>query len=238
MFDRDDANTEIVVEALIDVQRAIGDLPRELSMALRRRRGVYKLNLREDRAAQEKGAVVNRSHAVRARKSAPNASEVNRLDRADVLGGVRPFRGRDHAWNVEFTHLLIDDRYGADTPVSKGSQSPATCSKVIEAQDVPTQFGIWEDLRVTRSSTYIQHFLIELLDEAGAHSHEDNVAMTNAIIDIGLSDKTHHEQSEDLQEWVNTYAWAATDDTTSNDERKQQEDAEKSELDDDFKADS
>ena len=80
-------------------------------MALRRRREIYKLNLREDRAAQEKGAVVNRPHALRARKSAPNASAVKRLDRADVLEGIRPFRGRGHAWNVEFTHLLIDDRY-------------------------------------------------------------------------------------------------------------------------------
>ena len=150
-------------------------------MALRRRRGIYKLNLREDRAAQEKGAVVNRPHAVRARKSAPNASAVIRLDRADVLGGVRPFRGKNHAWNVEFTHLLIDDRYGADTPVSKGSQSPATCSEDLEAEDVPTQLAIWEDLRVTRSSTYIQHFLVELLDEAGADSHDDNVTMSNAI---------------------------------------------------------
>ena len=41
---------------------------------------------------------------------------------------------------------------------------------------------------------------MELLDEEGAHSHEDNVAMANAIIEIGLSDKTHHEQTEDLQE--------------------------------------
>ena len=91
---------------------------------------------------------------------------------------------------------------------------------------------------MTRSSTYIQHFLVELLDEARAHSHEDNVAMANAIIDIGLSGRTHQEQTEDLQEWVNNYAWAATDDTTSNDERKQQEDAEESELNDDSKADS
>ena len=60
IFDRDDANTETVVEALIDVQGAIGDLPHELSMALRRRRGIYRLNLREDRAAQKKGAVVSR----------------------------------------------------------------------------------------------------------------------------------------------------------------------------------
>ena len=77
-----------------------------------------------------------------------------------------------------------------------------------------------------------------MLDEEGAHSHEDNVAMANAIIEIGLSDKTHHEQTEDLQEWVNIYAWAATDDTTSNDKKKQQEEAEESELDDDSKADS
>ena len=107
MFDRDDPNTETVVEALIDVQRKIGELPHELSMALRRRRGIHKLNLREDKAAQAKGAVVNRPHAVRARKSAPNALAVDHLDRADVLGGARPFRGRDHAWNVEFTHLLL-----------------------------------------------------------------------------------------------------------------------------------
>ena len=139
MFDRNDVNTETVVEALIDVQRAIGDLPHELSMALRRHRGNYRLNLREDKAAQEKGAVVNRPHAVRARKSAPKASAVNWLVRADVLEGIRPFQGRYHAWNVEFTHLLIDDRYGADTPVSKGSQSPATCSEDLEAEDVPTQ---------------------------------------------------------------------------------------------------
>jgi hypothetical protein len=59
MWDRDDPNTETVVEALIDVQRVIGDLPHELLMALRRRRGIYRLNLREDRAAQEKGAIVN-----------------------------------------------------------------------------------------------------------------------------------------------------------------------------------
>ena len=62
--------------------------------------------------------------------------------------------------------------------------------------------------------------------------------MANAIIEIGLSDKTHHEQTEDLQEWVNTYAWAATDDNTSNEEKKQQEEAEESELDDDSKPDS
>ena len=177
---------------------------------------------------------MNRPHVMRARESAPNASAVNRLDRADVLGGARPFRGRDHAWNVEFTHLLINDRYGSETPVSKGSQSPATCSEDLETQEVPTQFAIWEDLRVTRTSTYIQNFLVELLDEAGAHSHEDNIAMANAIIEIGLSDKTHHEQTEDLQEWVNTYAWAATDETTS----KQEDETEESELDDDSKADS
>ena len=79
---------------------------------------------------------------------------------------------------------------------------------------------------------------MELPDEAGAHSHENNVAMANAIIEIGLSDKTHHKQTEDLQEWVNTYAWAATDDKTSKEERKQQEEAEESELDDDSKAES
>ena len=60
------------------------------------------------------------------------------------------------------------------------------------------------------------------------------MAMANAIIEIGLSDKTHHEQTEDLQEWVNTYAWAASDETTS----KQQDETEESELDDDSKADS
>ena len=62
--------------------------------------------------------------------------------------------------------------------------------------------------------------------------------MANAIIEIGLSDKTHHEQTEDLQEWVNTYAWAATADNTSNEEKKQQEGAEESELDDNSQADS
>ena len=55
-----------------------------------------------------------------------------------------------------------------------------------------------------------------------------------AQVEIGLSDKTHHEQTEDLQEWVNTYAWAATDETTS----KQEDETEESELDDDSKADS
>ena len=48
--------------------------------------------------------------------------------------------------------------------------------------------------------------------------------MAYAIIYIGLSGKTHHEQTENLQEWVNTYAWAAMEDTTSNEERKHQED--------------
>jgi hypothetical protein len=38
MWVRDDPNTETVVKALIDVQRAIGNLPHELLMALRRRR--------------------------------------------------------------------------------------------------------------------------------------------------------------------------------------------------------
>jgi hypothetical protein len=91
---------------------------------------------------------------------------------------------------------------------------------------------------VTRSSRYIHNFLVELLDEAQAHSHEDNVAMANAIIDIGLSGRTHQEQTEDLQEWVNTYAWAATDNTTSNEGTKQDDDADASEIDDDSKADS
>ena len=61
--------------------------------------------------------------------------------------------------------------------------------------------------------------------------------MANAIIDIGLTGKTHHEQTEDLQEWVNTYAWAASEDCTSNDDKQQQEQTEESELDDDSKAD-
>ena len=91
---------------------------------------------------------------------------------------------------------------------------------------------------MTRSSTYIQNFLVELLDEARAHNHEDNVTMANAIIDISLSGKTHQEQTEDLQEWINTYAWAATDNTTSNQEKKQEEDTDASELDDDSKVDS
>ena len=89
-----------------------------------------------------------------------------------------------------------------------------------------------------RNSRYIQNFLVEILDEAGAHSHEDNMAMANAIIEIGLSDKTHRKQTEDLQEWVNTYAWAATDENTSNEEKKHHEEAEESELNDDSKADS
>ena len=131
-----------------------------------------------------------------------------------------------------------DDRYGAETPTTKGSQSPSTFTEDLEAEDVPTQLSIWEDLRVTRSSRYIHNFLVELLDEAQAHSHEDNVAMANAIIDIGLIGKTHQEQTEDLQEWVNTYAWAATDNTTSNEGTKQDKDADASELDDDSKADS
>jgi hypothetical protein len=76
------------------------------------------------------------------------------------------------------------------------------------------------------------------LDEAQAHSHEDNVAMAHAIIDIGLSDRTHYEQTQDLQEWVNNYAWAATNETTSDEDKKQEGDAEASELDDDVKADS
>ena len=89
-----------------------------------------------------------------------------------------------------------------------------------------------------KSSRYIHNFLVELLDEAQAHSNEDNVAMAHAIIDIGLSDRTHHEQAVDLQEWVNNYAWAATDETTSTENKKQEGDAEASELDDDVKTDS
>ena len=54
VFDRDDPNTETVVEALIDVQRKIGELPHELSMALQRRRGIYKLNLKEEKAFLQK----------------------------------------------------------------------------------------------------------------------------------------------------------------------------------------
>ena len=54
MLDRDDSNTVTVVDALIDVTRAIGNLPHELAMVLRRRRrrGIYRLNLREDRVAK------------------------------------------------------------------------------------------------------------------------------------------------------------------------------------------
>jgi hypothetical protein len=62
--------------------------------------------------------------------------------------------------------------------------------------------------------------------------------MANAIIDIGLSGKTHLEQTEDLQEWVNNYAWAATEGTTTTEDKKQENDAEASELDDEYKADS
>ena len=187
IWQRDDPSTETVVEALIDVQRAIGDLPHELTMALRRRREIYMLNLKEDRAAQAKGATVNRPHPVRARKSNPPPRASNRLDREDVLSGVRPFRGKYHAWNVEFTHLRTDHRFGAETPTTKGSQSPATCSEDLETEEVPTKLTIWEDLRVMRSSRYIHNFLVELLDEAQAHSHDDNVAMAHAIIEIGLS---------------------------------------------------
>jgi hypothetical protein len=97
MFDRKDSSTETVVKALIDVQKAIEDLSYELVMELRRRRGIYKLNLREDRAAQAKGAIANRPHPVRARKSAPPPAASNCLDKSDVLSGVRPFRGKYHA---------------------------------------------------------------------------------------------------------------------------------------------
>ena len=160
IWQRDDPRTETVVEALIDVQRAIGDLPHELSMALRRHRGIYRLNLREDRAAQEKGATANRPHPVRATKSALPPRSSNRLDREDVLGGVRPFRGKYHAWNVEINHLRTDDRFGADTPTTKGSQSPATCSEDLESEKVPKKLTIWEDLRFMRSSRYIHNFLV------------------------------------------------------------------------------
>ena len=181
---------------------------------------------------------MNRPHPVWSRKSAPPTYASNRLDREDVLSGVRPFQGKYHAWNVEFTHLRTDDRFGADTPTTKGSQSPATCSENLESEEVPTMLTIWEDLRVVRSSRYIHNFLVELLDEAQAHSHEDNVAMAHAIIEIGLSDRSHHEQTEDLHEWVNNYAWDATDNNTSTEETKQEGDADASELDDDVKADS
>jgi hypothetical protein len=77
---------------------------------------------------------------------------------------------------------------------------------------------------------------VELLDEAQAHSHKDNLAMAHAIMNIGLSDRSHHEQTEDLHEWVNDYAWAATDINTSIEGTKQEENA--SELHDDVKADS
>jgi hypothetical protein len=142
MLDRDDSNTLTVVETLIDVQRVIGNLPHELIMALRRRREIYRLNLREDRAAQENGATVNRPHLVRARKSTPPPAATNRLDREDVLGGVRPFQGKYHAWNVEFTHSRTDTRYGADTPTIKRSQSLSTCSENLQVEDVPTQLTI------------------------------------------------------------------------------------------------
>ena len=89
-----------------------------------------------------------------------------------------------------------------------------------------------------RSSRYIHDFLVEMLDEAQARSHEDNVAMAHAKIEIGLSDRSHHEQTEDLHEWVKNYAWAATDETTSTEDKKQEYDADASELDDDVKADS
>jgi hypothetical protein len=79
---------------LIDVQREIGDLPHKLLIALRRRREIYRLNLREYRAAQEKGATVNRPHPVRARKSAHPPAATNCLDREDF----------------EFTHLRTDTR--------------------------------------------------------------------------------------------------------------------------------
>jgi hypothetical protein len=104
MFDRDDLHTETVVEALIDVHRVIDELPHELVMALRICRGIYRLNLREDRAAQAKGAIANRPHPVQARKSAPPPVATNLLDRSDILGGARPFQGKHHAWNVEFTY--------------------------------------------------------------------------------------------------------------------------------------
>jgi hypothetical protein len=237
-WDRDDPTTETVVEALIDVQRAIGVLPHEFLMALRRRREIYRLNLREDRAAQEKGATVNRPHSARARKSAPPPATSNCLDKSDVLSGVRPFQGKYHAWNVEFTHLRTNHRFRVDTLSTKGSQSPGTCSEVLEAEDVPTQLTIWEGLRVTRSSRYIHNLLVELVDEAQAHSHEDNVAMAHAIIDIGLSDRSHYEQTEDLHEGVNNYAWAATVNNTGIEGTNQEDDVDASELDDDVKADS
>jgi hypothetical protein len=125
MIDRDDTKTETVVEALIDVQRAIGDLPHELLMVLRRRMGIYRLNLREDRAAQEKGATVNRPHPVRARKSAPPPAASNRLDRENVLSGVRPFQGKYHAWNVEFTHLRPNSGLGLIPPQPREANHPA-----------------------------------------------------------------------------------------------------------------
>jgi hypothetical protein len=135
MWDRDNPNTETAVEALIDVQRAIGDLPHELLMVLRRHRGIYRLNLREDKAAQEKGDTVNRPHSVRARKSAPPPATSNRLDREDVLSGVRPFRGKYHAWNVQFTHLRTNRRFWVDTPSTKDTQSSSTCSEDLEAEN-------------------------------------------------------------------------------------------------------
>jgi hypothetical protein len=91
---------------------------------------------------------------------------------------------------------------------------------------------------VTRSSKYIHNFLVNLVDEAQAHSHKDNVAMAKEIIDIGLSGRTHQEQNKNLQQWINNYAWAAADNTASVEGTKQEMDADAKNFDDDVKADS
>jgi hypothetical protein len=62
--------------------------------------------------------------------------------------------------------------------------------------------------------------------------------MAHAIIEIGLSNRSHYEQNQDPQEWVSNYAWAATDEPTSNEYKKPEGDAEASERDDEVKEDS
>jgi len=62
--------------------------------------------------------------------------------------------------------------------------------------------------------------------------------MAHAIIEIGLSDRSHYEQTQDLQEWVNSYAWAATDESTTHEDKYREGGAEASERDDEVKKDS
>jgi hypothetical protein len=62
--------------------------------------------------------------------------------------------------------------------------------------------------------------------------------MAHAIIEIGLSNRSHYKQTQDLQEWVNSYAWAATDQSTSDENKEPEGDAEASERDDDVNKDS